>query len=445
MLNVNPSDLEVAANVRKDVRLSKQFVASVKRHGVLVPIIVTPGLDGYSVIDGQRRTLAAVDAGLTSVPVVVVDQPADEKDRVVTQVVVNDQRAGLTQADTVAAVQQLSLFGMSATAIARDLGEPKKAVDAAIKVGGSEAALAALREHELSLDDALLLVEFEDNPEALAALSEHLGEGYSVEHIAQRYRDAAAEAVVAAEIEALEGVELIESPGWEEIDPLRLANLYTDEALTVEVTPEVAEAYRGRGLCGYPASQWVDGARVWGVHYAIRGWKALGLFTHGYIENRNAKPSKPTTPEEIAAAKEERRVLRETTKLWRAASAVRVAWEQKILSRRVMPKGWDLFVAQHVISDHGYSSNEWNVYLALLGITEPGDGYGSRRIAVAEFLAANPHRAQAVALAGALAAVEGGFDFDRRGFQQEGIAKAHLSRLSGWGYELGDVEAGVLG
>jgi hypothetical protein len=50
-----------------------------------------------------------------------------------------------------------------------------------------------------------------------------------------------------------------------------------------------------------------------------------------------------------------------------------------------------------------------------------------------------------VALAGALAAVEGGFDFDRRGFQQEGIAKAHLSRLSGWGYELGDVEAGVLG
>lgn len=442
MLTVNPSELEVAANVRKDVQLTKQFVASVRQHGVLVPIIVTPGLAGYAVIDGQRRALAAVEAGLKEVPVVVVDQIPEEKDRIVTQLVVNDQRASVGQADTVAAVRELALFGMSPTAIAKNLGEKKAAVDVALAVGRSEAAVEAMREHGLDLTTAALLAEFEDYPEALADLSEKAAAGYYLDHVAQGWRDTKGLALVAASIEEMEGVELLD--GYPDgSDPLAVSRLFTDEALTEELTDEAALAYAGRGLCAWPSSTWAEGGRVYRPQFAIRGWQALGLFAPAWVVN-NAKPAKPTTPEEIAAAKEERRVVRENTKAWKAAGAVRLAFMQKVLGRRVMPKGWDLFVAQHMIHGNGYSSAQWDQVLGLLQLAKGDDPYRGRAQAVAEYLAANPHRAQAVALAFAWADIEGSGDFDNHGWRHS-TAKAHLTRLQGWGYTLSEVEAEVIG
>jgi ParB family chromosome partitioning protein len=440
MLSVNPSELEVAANVRKDVQLTKEFVASVKQHGVLVPIIVTPGLAGYAVIDGQRRALAAVEAGLAEVPVVVVDQFAEEKDRIVTQVVVNDQRSGLGEADTVAAVQELALFGMSATAIAKNLGEPKKAIDLAIKVGGSAAASAAMREHQVSLEDAALFAEFEDYPEALADLTEKATVGYYLDHVAQQWRDERGLAELRVRLAEMDGVEVLEDQP--DGDPMPLPRLFRDEARGESLTLADVEEFRGKGLCVYPSTGWVNGGRIYEPGYAIRGWREAGLHTYSWYEE---KPKKPTTPDEIAAAKEERRVVRENTKAWKAATAVRLVFLQKILARRVMPKGWDLFVAQHLIHSNGLSAGEWDIVLALLQIEKGEDAYRSRQLAVGEFLVGAPQKAQAVALAFALADVEGGVDFDRHGWRQESIAKPHLSRLQGWGYGLSEVEAAVLG
>ena len=46
-------------NVRRDLDLSAEFVASIKANGVLVPLRITTGDDGsYLVIDGHRRLAA---------------------------------------------------------------------------------------------------------------------------------------------------------------------------------------------------------------------------------------------------------------------------------------------------------------------------------------------------------------------------------------------------
>lgn len=56
-------------NVRQDLRLDPEFVASIAESGVLVPLRITQADDGtYIIIDGHRRFAAAVKAGQAEVP-----------------------------------------------------------------------------------------------------------------------------------------------------------------------------------------------------------------------------------------------------------------------------------------------------------------------------------------------------------------------------------------
>ena len=60
---LDPATLTVDINVRKDAALTKEFVASIKEHGVLVPVVAHRKDDGtVHVLMGQRRTRAAVEA-----------------------------------------------------------------------------------------------------------------------------------------------------------------------------------------------------------------------------------------------------------------------------------------------------------------------------------------------------------------------------------------------
>ena len=60
---IAPGDLLIDTNVRTDTALDKPFQASIKAHGVLVPIVGIEDEDGrVHVRSGQRRTLAAREA-----------------------------------------------------------------------------------------------------------------------------------------------------------------------------------------------------------------------------------------------------------------------------------------------------------------------------------------------------------------------------------------------
>ena len=70
----------IPGNVRRDLDLSPEFLASIQANGVLVPLRITPDGDGgYRVIDGHRRLAAALKAGLAEVPADLVgDRAGDE-------------------------------------------------------------------------------------------------------------------------------------------------------------------------------------------------------------------------------------------------------------------------------------------------------------------------------------------------------------------------------
>ena len=111
-LNSVPVD-QIAPNPRQprahhDPEELADLAASIREHGVLQPLIVTQEAEGegYTLIAGERRLLAARQAGLESVPVVV--REAGDQQRLELALVENVQRADLSPLETAEAYRQLA-------------------------------------------------------------------------------------------------------------------------------------------------------------------------------------------------------------------------------------------------------------------------------------------------------------------------------------------------
>ena len=63
--------------VREDAALS-ELMESIRTHGVLSPLLARPKGDGYELVSGHRRRLAAQKLGLPTVPVLVREMTDDE-------------------------------------------------------------------------------------------------------------------------------------------------------------------------------------------------------------------------------------------------------------------------------------------------------------------------------------------------------------------------------
>ena len=220
MEEVDPATLLIDRNVRRDPAPDKTLVESVRDLGVLVPLVAVRTDEGVRVRYGHRRTRAAIEAGCATVPVWVFDpDPAGtDVDRIVAQWAENEHRENLTDADRLAAVEQLSAFGVSAAQITKRLKTKRGQVDATLTVAKSSLAKAATERYAfLTLDQAATLAEFEADEDAetltalVAAAKESPGQ---FAHVAQRARDereaqareqAARETIAASRVTVLDG------------------------------------------------------------------------------------------------------------------------------------------------------------------------------------------------------------------------------------------------
>ncbi|PPH21488.1 hypothetical protein C5C99_06095 [Rathayibacter sp. AY1C4] len=118
--HIDPTTLVIEANVRPSAPLTKDFIASIRENGVITPVLARRDERGNVIVRaGQRRTLAAREAGVPTIPVYVVEGDETTADRIVQQIIENDQRAELSVADRTAAWAQLAFEGVSAAAIAK--------------------------------------------------------------------------------------------------------------------------------------------------------------------------------------------------------------------------------------------------------------------------------------------------------------------------------------
>ena len=103
-----------------------ELAASIKRHGVLQPIVVSRDGDGYELIAGQRRVLAARVAGRTTIPAVVRD---DVRDRLELALVENLQRADLNAIETARAYKLLmETYDLTQEQLAERVGKSRSQV-----------------------------------------------------------------------------------------------------------------------------------------------------------------------------------------------------------------------------------------------------------------------------------------------------------------------------
>jgi ParB family chromosome partitioning protein len=345
---LDPATLTVDINVRKDAALTADFVASIKEHGVMEPVIAHLKDDGtVHVLMGQRRTRAAVEAEREAIPVMIIESP-EEAERIVTQVVENIQRAELTEADEADAYHQLSLIGVSAAAIAKKTGRTKTTVESALKAKSSNAGAAALGKG-WSIEEALIMAEFEGDLSATEELeSVIMDEPDQLLHVAQLLRDrresAAALAALTEELEA-RGKTIVEDAGHYADEE----NLYVSAANRADGEPATDE----------DANAYVVSTDYRGQHNAkpaITGWKELG-FTPKYERYDGGQQAQkgPMTDEQKA----ERKTLIENNRAMVSAATVRREFVKSLLARKQAPKGWQYFTV-HAITHHAETASGYD-------------------------------------------------------------------------------------
>ncbi len=111
-----------------DTEALAQLAESISAHGVLQPIIVRPLTeDRYQIIAGERRWRASKMAGLSEVPVIVLD--ADELEAAQIALVENIQREDLNPLEEAKAYRDLSVsYGMTQEEIATKIGKSRSAI-----------------------------------------------------------------------------------------------------------------------------------------------------------------------------------------------------------------------------------------------------------------------------------------------------------------------------
>jgi len=197
---------------------------------------------------GQRRTLGAREAGVARIPVYVIDPDETTTDRIVQQMIENDQRQTLTTADRTAAFQQLAFDGVTIMSIARRTGTKAAEVKRSIKVAEKPAAAAAAQEHDLTLDQAAVLTEFDDEDARAELILVASTDPAQFEHATQPARDEQkrreARQVVEADLTA-HGFHLVDRNDPEEaVAYVSLYRLATADGGRVQ--PEQIEALDGR-------------------------------------------------------------------------------------------------------------------------------------------------------------------------------------------------------
>lgn len=435
---------------------------------------------------GQRRTLAAVKAGLARVRVLVEPQtpatdaaeaftdPAQaqrvaEAERIIDQLGENQHRAGISDADEVAAHQQLLGLGMTAWQIARTTRTPAKRVRQTTAVARSARALEIGSCHELDLVQMAVIAEFADDDTAVEQLTETaLTRPGQLAHQAQRLRDERADRARCTAVEdqlRASGVTVLSRDDDRLDTASSIARLRptADDPQGTDLTEQAHRDCPGHAATVMTRWDFEQAGRI-----AQPVWMCLAPIEHGHAElyDRSQPGITTTAPvgetdeqrqaredREREAARQERRTVIANNKAWDSAQIVRRDWLRELFTRKAAPKGAAIFVAAEIArGDHDLrrameSRNALAATLLGLGAASPRGVYGlhsgpTHPIAEAAGTS-NAARATMLSLAVVLAAYEDGTH--RNSWRNPSPAtRRYITQLREWGYDLSDVEQLVI-
>jgi len=160
----------------------EELANSIREHGVIQPLIVTQGEtpDEYILIAGERRLVAAGQAGLETVPVII--REASDRERLELALIENLQRSDLGALEAAEAFRQLAEdFKLSHEEIAAHVGKSRSSVTNTLRLLNlAPEAQSALAEGVISEGHARALLSLEISQYQTAALETVISDGLNV-------------------------------------------------------------------------------------------------------------------------------------------------------------------------------------------------------------------------------------------------------------------------
>jgi len=340
-------------NVRRDIHLDQEFLDSIAELGILTPLRITPAGGGvYRVIEGHRRLAAAEQLGHAEVPYdLAAEREGDEAGQFLDMYATNHHRKGLSTLEEADALFGASANGASKRRIRKATGLSPDEVASALKAGamsGLARETAGAFGQSITLDQAALFAEFQDDDAAVNQIMTEICNGRTGQHVAERLRQERAHETAREQL-----ITQLVADGYEiahEYPGVRLLLTYLAHD-GQDLTPETHAACPGRAVhlssynppvvthfCTDPTSHGHTSRSQDSGLPDLSGSGATGT------DGAN------TSPEITPAPDPARRLVIEGNKAWIAAANVRKRWlAGSLLARRTAPRDAMQFITTQLL------------------------------------------------------------------------------------------------
>lgn len=167
----------------------RELSESIKKHGVIMPIIVNKSGDRYMIIAGERRFRASKLAGLDKVPVIVKNY--DEKQIKEISLIENLQREDLNPIEAATAMRSLmNDYGMTQDELADRIGKSRPAIANTLRLLDlSQEVIKMVANGDLSAGHARALVSVFSEADQIKMAQVAVKDGLSVRDVEKLVRE----------------------------------------------------------------------------------------------------------------------------------------------------------------------------------------------------------------------------------------------------------------
>ncbi|MDZ4774028.1 MAG: ParB/RepB/Spo0J family partition protein [Planctomycetota bacterium] len=161
-----------------------ELTESIRRHGILQPIVVRPSSDGYEIVSGERRFRASQAAGLTTIPATVRRDVTDDQ-MLELALVENLQRQDLDAMERAAGyAQMMSALSLTQEQVAERVGLKRSTVANHLRLLDLQpAAQDAVRKGLISMGHARALLAVPDKKHQLQLVDRIARDDLSVRQV----------------------------------------------------------------------------------------------------------------------------------------------------------------------------------------------------------------------------------------------------------------------
>ncbi len=166
----------------------RELAASIRERGVLQPVLLRPAGDGFQLVAGERRFLAAREAGFNTIPAII--RPLTDRESLLIALIENIQRENLNPIDEARAYYRLATeYGLQHEEIGQRVGKDRSTVSNTIRFNNLPQEVQALMESgSLSAGHGRALLSLSTPKQQTDLAATAASHGWSVRDLEERIR-----------------------------------------------------------------------------------------------------------------------------------------------------------------------------------------------------------------------------------------------------------------